>query len=357
MPHCPWGEFCPPWCGHGFHGGAKSQSDGRAAADPSALVLPLPPGRQCPCSRRHSPSSPLAPLGLGPPRTGSSLSSHPLPAASSFKSGLSVARLGDDRTPCGPPRRSRRAGCGRPGAGGHWDHVRALGHHQPGPRTPPHCPFPRDRPRCLPRRRHVMVPVTVFARWGPTPPCLSAHTGRPASSSNNSLAIASDERTNRQQLPAGLAEVPVWTTFQGPPPPAGRAASYHRADCALDSVLLLKQRGHQQRKLGTRGQHFVNNSKHFITPTPKNSPGMEQHHWEPGEGPAFLERGGRTGAVNTATPAARAESPGRRRNNPFAALSTTATVLQRSTGHQKPHAHCNHLLPPGGQVTGETGAP
>lgn len=171
------------------------------------------------------------------------MSSHPLPAASSFKSGLSVARSGDDRTPCGPPRRSRRAGCGRPGAGGHWDHIRALGHHQPGPRTPPpHCPFPRDRPRCLPRRRHVTVPVTVFARWGPTPPCLSAHTGRPASSSNNSLAIASDERTNRQQLPAGLAEVPVWTAFQGPPPPAGRAASYHRADCALDSVLLLKQR-------------------------------------------------------------------------------------------------------------------
>lgn len=171
------------------------------------------------------------------------MSSHPLPAASSFKSGLSVARSGDDRTPCGPPRRSHRVGCGRPGAGGHWDHVRALGHHQPGPRTPPpHCPFPRDRPRCLPRRRHVTVPVTVFARWGPTPPCLSAHTGRPASSSNNSLAIASDERTNRQQLPAGLAEVPVWTAFQGPPPPAGRAASYHRADCALDSVLLLKQR-------------------------------------------------------------------------------------------------------------------
>lgn len=170
------------------------------------------------------------------------MSSHPLPAASSFKSGLSVARSGDDRTPCGPPRRSRRVGCGRPGAGGHWDHVRALGHHQPGPRTPPHCPFPRDRPRCLPRRHHVTVRVTVFARWGPTPPCLSAHIGRPASSSNNSLAIASDERTNRQQLPAGLAEVPVWTAFQGPPPPAGRAASYHRADCALDSVLLLKQR-------------------------------------------------------------------------------------------------------------------
>lgn len=132
----PLGGVLPPWCGHGFHGGAKSQSDGRAAADPSALVLPLPPGRQRPCSRRHSPSPPLAPLGLGPPRTGSSLSSHPLPAASSFKSGLSVARSGDDRTPCGPPRRSRRAGCGRPGAGGHWDHIRALGHHQPGPRTP-----------------------------------------------------------------------------------------------------------------------------------------------------------------------------------------------------------------------------
>lgn len=169
------GGVLPPWCGHGFHGGAKSRSDGRAAADPSALVLPLPPGRQRPCSRRHSPSPPLAPLGLGPPRTGSSLSSHPLPAASSFKLGLSVARSGDDWTPCGPPRRSRRAGCGRPGAGGHWDHVRAPGHHQPGPRTPPHCPFPRDRPRCLPCRRHVTVRVTVFARWGPTPPCLSAH--------------------------------------------------------------------------------------------------------------------------------------------------------------------------------------
>lgn len=68
----PSGEVLPPWCGPGFHGGARSPSDGRAAAaqaqpgsGASALVPRLQPSGRRPPPPQTAPAQPQ--LITGPP--------------------------------------------------------------------------------------------------------------------------------------------------------------------------------------------------------------------------------------------------------------------------------------------------
>lgn len=175
MPHCPWGEFCPP-------GVAMASTEGPSPRVMAGLLQTRRPW-SCRCRPAGSVPAPdgTAPAHRWPPWASVPLVQGPLcpptrylqPLPSSWDSALPVQATTGPRVAHHGAAAERAAGGQGPvvtgTTSGHW------GTTSPAPAPPPHCPFPRDRPRCLPRRRHVTVPVTVFARWGPTPPCLSAH--------------------------------------------------------------------------------------------------------------------------------------------------------------------------------------
>lgn len=149
------------------------------------------------------------------------------------------------------------------------------------------------------------------------PPCSSAHTGRPAIASNSSLAMASGERTNQQRLPPGAGTHPA---------PGGGArlqrlpasASPGAAGPPLTKEQTLFWTGSSSVSSGdinsTSGGHGASTSLTIVNISShrplKIALAWSRHHWGPGAGPVFLEKGGNgTATVNTAAPVARAESP------------------------------------------------